>query len=185
MAELLYSTSMTLDGYIEDVTGDFGFTAPSEQVHAFINDRLRDLGTHLYGRRLYETMAAWETDPTLAEDHEVTRDFAALWQAVDKVVYSTTLPAVITSRTRIERSFEPDQVRELKATAARDLLVGGADLGGQALQHGLVDEVHLYVAPVTVGGGKPALPLGVRLDLELVEQQRFDSGTVFLRYRCR
>jgi dihydrofolate reductase len=184
MALLLYSTNMTLDGYIEDAAGDFGFTEPSDEVHAFINDRLREVGTHLYGRRLYETMAVWETDPSFAEGPAVTRDFAAIWQAADKVVYSTTLPDVVTTRTRLERAFAPDEIRALKAAADRDLLVGGAELAGQALRHGLVDEVHLYVAPVAVGGGKPALPPGVRLDLTLLQQRRFGSGTVYLRYGC-
>ena len=182
---LLYSTSMSLDGYVEDPAGDFGWSAPSDEVHAFVNDRLRDVGTHLYGRRLYETMAAWETDPALAAHSAVTRDFAALWQAADKVVYSTTLPAVVTGRTRIERAFDPDDVRALRAFADRDLVVGGAELAGQALRHGLVDEVHLYVTPVAVGGGKPALPTDLRLDLDLLDERRFDSGTVYLRYACR
>jgi dihydrofolate reductase len=184
VALLLYSANMTLDGYIEDASGDFGFTEPSDEVHAFINDRLREVGTHLYGRRLYETMAVWETDPSFAEGPAVARDFAALWKAADKVVYSTTLPDVVTTRTRIERAFAPDEIRALKASADRDLLVGGAELAGQALRHGLVDEVQLYVASVAVGGGKPALPPGVRLDLTLLEQRRFGSGTVYLRYRC-
>jgi dihydrofolate reductase len=181
---LLYSTNTSLDGCIEDATGDFGFTVPSDEVHAFINDRLRDVGTHLYGRRLYETMAPWETDPSLAEGSAVARDFAAIWRAADKVVYSTTLPDVATGRTRLERAFVADEVRALKAAADRDLLVGGAELGGEALRQGLVDEVHLYVSPVVLGGGKPALPPGVRLDLNLLEERRFDSGTVYLRYSC-
>ncbi|HEU0131198.1 MAG TPA: dihydrofolate reductase family protein [Mycobacteriales bacterium] len=185
MASLLYSTNTSLDGYIEDAGGDFGFTVPSDEVHQFVNDRLRDVGTHLYGRRLYETMAVWETDTALIESDDVARDFAAIWQAAEKVVYSTTLTGVVTSRTRIERAFDPEAVRALTAAADRDLIVGGADLGGQALRAGLVDEVHLYVSPVAVGGGKPALPLGVRLDLALLEERRFASGTVYLRYACR
>jgi dihydrofolate reductase len=184
MALLLYSTNVSLDLCIEDATGGFGFTEPSDEVHAFVNDRLREVGTHLYGRRLYETMAVWETDPAFARGSPVTRDFAAIWADADKVVYSTTLPEPVTTRTRVERSFDPEEVRALKAAADRDLLVGGADLGGQALRHGLVDEVHLYVAPVVVGGGKPALPAGVRLDLTLLDERRFASGTVFLRYAC-
>jgi dihydrofolate reductase len=185
MARLLYSTNVSLDGYIEDAIGDFQFSSPSDEVHAFINDRLRDVGTHLYGRRLYETMRVWETDPSLTEGPPIYRDFAATWQAADKVVYSTTLTDVSTSRTRLERSFRADDVRALKATADRDLLVGGAALGGQALGHGLVDEVHLYVAPVVLGAGKPALPPGIRLDLELLEERPFASGTIYLRYACR
>jgi dihydrofolate reductase len=184
VALLLYSTNTSLDGYIEDTTGDFGFTMPSDEVHAFINDRLREVATHLYGRRLYETMAVWETDPSFAEGPPVARDFAAIWQAADKVVYSTTLPDVVTTRTRIERAFAPDEIRALKAAADRDLLVGGAELAGRALRHGLVDEVHLYVAPVAVGGGKPALPPGLRLDLNLLDERRFGNGTLYLRYGC-
>jgi dihydrofolate reductase len=184
VALLLYSTNTSLDGYIEDTAGDFGFTEPSDEVHAFINDRLREVGTHLYGRRLYETMVVWETDPSFAEGPAVTRDFAAIWQAADKVVYSTTLADVVTTRTRIARAFVADEIRALKASADRDLLVGGADLAGQALRHGLVDEVHLYVAPVVLGGGRPALPPGHRLDLNLLDERRFGSGTVYLRYGC-
>ena len=184
VALLLYSTTMSLDGYVEDATGDFGFSEPSDEVHAFINDRLREVGTHLYGRRLYETMAVWETDPSFAEGPAVARDFAGIWAAADKVVYSTTLPDVVTGRTRLARTFDPDEVRTLKASADRDLLVGGAELAGQALRNGLVDEVHVYVAPVVVGGGKPALPPGVRLDLTLLDERRFGSGTVYLRYGC-
>jgi dihydrofolate reductase len=182
VALLLYSTLMSLDGYVEDSTGDFGWAAPSDEVHAFVNDRLRDVGTHLYGRRLYETMAVWETDPALVHGSAVARDFAAVWQAADKVVYSTTLRDVATRRTRIERTFAADDVRALKAAADRDLLVGGAELAGQAFRQGLVDEVHLYVTPVAVGGGKPALPADVRLDLSLLDERRFSGGTVYLRY---
>jgi dihydrofolate reductase len=184
VAILLYSTNMSLDGYIEDATGDFGWGAPSDEVHQFINDRLRDVGTHLYGRRLYETMAIWETDPSFAEDSAIGRDFTAIWQGADKVVYSTTLTDVMTSRTRIERALVAEEVRALKASADRDLLVGGAELGGQALTLGLVDEIHLYISPVVVGGGKHALPPGARLDLHLLDERRFDSGTVYLRYSC-
>ena len=182
MASLLYSTNVSLDGFIEDTAGDFGFSEPSDDVHAFVNDRLRDVGTHLYGRLLYETMAVWETDPSFAEESAVMRDFAAIWQAADKVVYSTTLPDVVTGRTRLERAFVADEVRALKGSADRDLIVGGAELAGQALRDGLVDEVHLYVSPVVLGGGKPALPPGVRLGLELLDEHRFGSGTVYLRY---
>jgi dihydrofolate reductase len=184
MALLLYSAIMSLDGYVEDTTGDFGWAMPSDEVHAFVNDRLRDVGTHLYGRRLYETMAVWETDPSFAEGPAVARDFAAIWQAADKVVYSTTLRDVVTRRTRIERAFAADDIRALTASADRDLLVGGAELAGQALREGLVDEVHLYVTPVAVGGGKPALPPGVRLDLNLLDERRFGNGTVYLRFGC-
>lgn len=183
MGKLIYSTNTSLDGYIEDARGDFSFSVPSDEVHQFINDRLRDIGTHLYGRRLYETMAVWELDTSFVEDSPIGLDFAAVWQAADKVVYSTTLTEVVTTRTRLERAFVADEVKALK-DSDRDLLVGGADLGGQALSLGLVDEVHLYVSPVAIGGGKAALPLGQRFDLQLIEERRFDNGTMFLRYAC-
>jgi dihydrofolate reductase len=184
MVKLIYSAITSLDGYVADERGSFDWAAPDEQVHAFVNDLMRPVGTHLYGRRLYEVMAGWETDPTLAEQSPVMRDFAELWQAADKIVYSTTLAAPSTARTRIERTFDPDAVRELKATANRDLLVGGPELAAQAFAAGLVDECGLFLAPVTVGGGKRALPDHVRLRLELLDERRFDSGMVHLRYRA-
>jgi dihydrofolate reductase len=156
---------------------------PDEQVHAFVNDLMRPVGTHLYGRRLYEVMAGWETDPTLAEQSPVMRDFAELWQAADKIVYSTTLATPSTARTRIERAFDPEAVRELKAAADRDLLVGGPELAAQAFAAGLVDECHLFLAPIMVGGGKRSLPDHVRLQLELLDERRFGNGMVHLRYR--
>jgi dihydrofolate reductase len=183
MGKLIYSAIMSLDGYIEDADGKFGWAEPDEEAHAFVNDEMRDIGTHLYGRRLYETMAVWETDPVLAAGSPVTRDFAEIWQAADKVVYSTTLDTVATGRTRIERAFDPAAVRALKAAAGADLLVGGADLAGHAFRAGLVDEVRLLLAPVAVGGGKPALPRDVRVPLALVDERRFGSGMVHLRYR--
>ena len=183
MARLIYSTIQSLDGYIEDADGHFGWAEPDEEVHQFFNDLLRPAGTHLYGRRMYETMAVWETEPALAAGSPVTADFAKVWQAADKVVYSTTLDRPVTARTRIERSFDPDAVRELKASADRDLMIGGAQLAGQALQAGLVDELHLVFAPAVVGGGKRTIPDGVRLGLELVDQRRFPSGMAYLAYR--
>jgi dihydrofolate reductase len=185
MASLIYSAITSLDGYVADEDGNFDWAAPDEQVHAFINDLMRPVGTHLYGRRLYEVMAGWETDPTLAEQSPVMRDFAELWQAADKIVYSTTLATPSTARTRIERTFDPDAVRELKAAADRDLLVGGPELAAQAFAAGLVDECRLFLAPVIVGGGKQALPDHVRLRLELLDERRFDGGMVHLRYRTR
>jgi dihydrofolate reductase len=183
MARLIYSTIQSLDGYIEDADGDFGWAEPDEEVHQLFNDLLRPVGTYLYGRRMYETMAVWETDPALAAGPPVVADFAKIWQAADKVVYSTTLDRPVTARTRIERSFDPDAVRDLKASADRDLEIGGPQLAAEALRAGLVDEVSMVLAPVVVGGGKPALPDGVRLGLELVDQRRLASGMAYLAYR--
>ena len=183
MASLIYSAITSLDGYVADEDGNFDWAMPDEQVHAFINDLMRPVGTHLYGRRLYEVMAGWETDPTLAEQSPVMRDFAELWQAADKIVYSTTLATPSTARTRIERAFDPEAVRELKAAADRDLLVGGPELAAQAFAAGLVDECHLFLAPIMVGGGKRSLPDHVRLQLELLDERRFGNGMVHLRYR--
>jgi dihydrofolate reductase len=154
-------------------------------VHAFVNDLERPVGTYLYGRRMYETMAGWEIDPGLGEQSPVTRDFAGLWRAADKIVYSRTLEAASTERTRIERDFDPDAVRELKAAAARDLAVGGPELAAHAFRAGLVDECHLFLAPIIVGGGKPAFPDDVRVRLELLDERRFGNGTVHLAYRAR
>jgi dihydrofolate reductase len=184
MARLIYSAIASLDGYVADEDGRFDWAAPDEQVHAFVNDLMRPVGTHLYGRRLYEVMAGWETDPTLAEQSPVMRDFAELWQAADKIVYSTTLAAPSTARTRIERAFDPAAVGELKAAADRDLLVGGPELAAQAFAAGLVDECRLFLAPIIVGGGKQALPDHVRLRLELLDERRFGNGMVHLRYRA-
>jgi len=183
MARLIYFTIQSLDGFIEDADGHFGWAEPDEEVHQLANDLLRPVGTYLYGRRMYETMAAWETEPALATATPVTSDFAKIWQAADKVVYSTTLDRPVTARTRIERSFDPDAVRDLKASADRDLGIGGADLAAQALRSGLVDELDIVLAPAVVGGGKRAIPDGVRLGLELVDQRRFPGGMAYLSYR--
>jgi dihydrofolate reductase len=183
MAKLIYSAITSLDGYIEDADGKFGWAEPDEDVHAFVNDLMRDVGTHLYGRRMYETMAVWETEPAHAAASPVTADFARIWQAADKIVYSTTLDTAVTTRTRIERVFDPDAVRALKAAAGADLLVGGAELAGHACRAGLVDEVHLFLTPISVGGGKPALPRDVRVTASLVDERRFPGGMVHLRYR--
>jgi dihydrofolate reductase len=181
MGKLVYSAITSLDGYIEDEDGTFGWAAPDEEVHAFVNDLVRAVGTHLYGRRLYETMAVWETNPSLAEGSPATRDFAEIWQAAEKIVYSRTLEAVSTSKTRIEQEFDPGAVRELKASAESDFLIGGAELAAEAFRAGLVDECQLFLVPVLVGGGKPALPDGVRVDLELLEERCFAGGTILLR----
>jgi dihydrofolate reductase len=183
MSRLIYFTIQSLDGYIEDADGHFGWAEPDAEVHQFANDLLRPVGTYLYGRRMYETMAVWETDPALAAHSPITRDFAKIWQAADKIVYSTTLFGPVTARTHIERSFDPDAVRELKASAGHDLSIGGADLAAQALRAGLVDQLDMVLAPAVVGGGKRAIPDGVRLGLELVDQRRFPGGMAYLSYR--
>src|SRR3954466_5149692 len=172
MAKLGYSAIASLDGYIDDADGRFDWAAPDEEVHRFVNDLERPIGTYLYGRRMYEWMLAWERPKMLAES-EAMRDFAAIWQAADKVVYSRTLESVSSARTRLERAFESDAVRALKAGAGRDLTIGGPELAGRALAAGLVDECQLFLAPIVVGGGKPALPDGVHIDLELLAERRF------------
>ncbi len=182
MAKLIYSAIASLDGYTVDRTGNFDWAAPDEEVHAFVNDLERPIGTYLYGRRMYETMVYWETAHTAAGRSPIALDFAKVWQAAEKVVYSTTLDSVSSARTRIERDFDPDAVRALTAQAERDVSIGGADLAGQAIKAGLVDEYHLFAVPAVVGGGTRALP-DVRLDLELVDERRFAGGTVYLRYR--
>ena len=154
-------------------------------MHGFINDLDRQVGTYLYGRRMYETMVGWETDPALAEQSPLMRDFAEIWQAADKIVYSRTLEAVSTARTRMERDFDPEAVRKMKASAGRDMIIGGADLAARAFEAGLVDECHLFVAPIVVGGGKRSLPDGVRVKFELLDEGRFEGGMVYLHYRTR
>jgi dihydrofolate reductase len=183
VAKLIYSAIMSLDGYIADEDGSFDWAVPDEEVHAFINDLIRPFGTYLYGRRMYEMMVGWETDPALAEQSPLMRDFAEIWKAADKVVYSRTLEAVSTSKTRMERDFDPETVRQLKASTGRDLTVSGPDLATHAFRAGLVDECELFLAPVVVGGGKRALPEGVRVGLELLDERRFGNGMVYLRHR--
>ncbi|HET6917786.1 MAG TPA: dihydrofolate reductase family protein [Acidimicrobiales bacterium] len=183
MAKLVYLTNASLDGYIEDEHGAFDLYEPDDDVFSAHTALLGCFGTFLYGRRLYETMSVWETNPALARQSDLTADFASAWQAADKVVYSTTLTAVSTADTRLERDFNPAVVRDLKAAAARDLTIGGANLAAQAFAAGLVDECHLFVWPMLVGGGKSALPAGIRTNLELLDEHRFDNGVVHLRYR--
>lgn len=183
MTKLIYVNNMSLDGYIEDRRGAFDFLPVDPEVFRSHTDLMQSAGTFLYGRRLYETMAVWETDASLAAQSDLAAEFAAVWQAADKVVYSTTLATAPTASTRIETHFDPAAVRELKAAAGSDLVIGGADLAGQALKAGLVDECHLYVAPVVLGGGKPALPTDSPTDLELIGEHRFGNGVVLLRYR--
>lgn len=182
MAHLIYSAISSLDGYVADAGGGFDWAAPDEEVHAFVNDLERSVGTHLYGRRMYEVMAAWESMP-MAGQGPVARDFAEIWRAADKVVYSTTLANARTARTRIERSFDPEAVGRLKETAQRDVSVGGPTLAAHALAAGLVDECHLFLVPVVVGGGLRSFPDDVRLDLELIDERRFAGGVVHLHYR--
>lgn len=182
MASLIYGAITSLDGYVEDPTGAIGWGAPDEAVAAFVNELQQSVGTHLYGRRMYETMLFWETAHTLEDQSPAVRDFTRLWQAAEKVVYSRTLPDVASARTRIVRDFEVPEVRALKASATADLTVSGAELAGQALRAGLVDELQLFVVPITLGGGKPTLPLGQRLHLSLRDEVRFESGVVHLRY---
>ena len=183
MAKLIYSAIASLDGYVEDDAGHFEWAAPGEEVHAFINDLERPIGTYLYGRRMYETMVSWETVGTADDQTTVIRDFAEIWRAADKVVYSRTLEKVSSARTRIEREFDAQKVRELKRDAPRDITVGGAELAAQAIAQDLVDECQVFLHPVAVGGGKPALPPGMRVNLELLDQRRFESGVVFLHYK--
>jgi dihydrofolate reductase len=183
VARLIYSTITSLDGYLEDERGTFDWAAPDEEVHAFVNDLLRPVGTYLYGRRMYDVMTYWETADRTPGQPPVERDFAQIWQAADKVVWSRTLESPTTARTRIEREFDADAVRRLKETETRDLTLGGTELAASAFRAGLVDELQLFLAPVLVGGGKRALPDGLRLPLELLETRRFGSGMVFLRYR--
>jgi dihydrofolate reductase len=179
VGRLTYAAIASLDGYVADAEGNFDWAAPGPEVHAFVNDLERPAGTHLYGRRMYEVMAWWETN----DDAEpVMRDFAEIWRAADKIVYSTTLETTSSARTRIEREFDPEAIRRLKGQTERDLTVGGPHLAGQAIAAGLVDECHLFLVPVMVGGGTRALPEGVRVKLELLDERRFASGVVYLRY---
>src|ERR1700674_52388 len=184
MGNLIYTAIMSLDGYVADKDGNFDWAEPDEEVHKFVNDLERGIGTHLYGRRLYETMVYWETLPITGQPPFV-QDFARIWQAADKIVYSRTVETVSTARTRIERAFDPEAIRQMKAEADRNLSVGGADLAGEAIKAGLVDECHLFLSPVVVGGGKQALPDGVLLQLELLDERRFANGVVHLHYRTR
>ena len=183
MGKLIYSAIASLDGYVADEAGKFDWAEPDEEVHRLVNDLERPVGTYLYGRRMYEVMAYWETAHALPDQPPFVRDFAEIWQGADKIVYSKTLETAATAKTRIERDFDPETVRQLKASAERDITVGGPDLAAQAFKAGLVDELQLFVAPVVVGGGKQSLPDDVRLELELLDERRFGSGVVYLRYR--
>jgi dihydrofolate reductase len=183
MAKLIFSAIMSLDGYIEDEQGNFDWGAPDEEVHSFVNDLERSVGTYLYGRRMYETMVYWETAQALADPPQYFRDFTEIWQAADKFVYSTSLATVSSAKTRLVRDFDPSVIQAMKSNQERDMTVGGPNLAAQALKAGLVDECQLFLTPVVVGGGKPALPDNVHLELELLSECHFRSGVVFLRYR--
>lgn len=183
MPRLIYSSITSLDGYVADDDSNFDWAAPDEELHAFINDLERPIGTYLYGRRMYEVMVGWETAHTLADQRPVMQDFAKIWRAADKIVYSTTLETVSSARTRIERAFDPEAVRQMKSSAARDITVGGPELAAHAIAAGLVDECHLFLTPIVVGGGTRSLPDHVRLELELLDERRFGNGVVHLHYR--
>jgi dihydrofolate reductase len=183
MAKLIYSAIQSLDGYVADEDGNFDWAEPDAEVHTFINDLVRPFGTYLYGRRLYEVMAAWETLP-LNDQLPHMKDFAQIWRAADKIVYSKSLETAPTARTRLERDFDPDAVRRMKAQAEQDITVGGPDLAAYAFSTELVDECHLFLAPIVVGGGKHSLPSKVRVRLELLDEVRFGDGTVYLHYRA-
>ena len=183
MANLIYTTIASLDGYVADADGNFDWAEPDEEVHRFVNDLERPIGTYLYGRRMYDVMVFWETDRAVAGQPPYVRDFADLWRAAEKIVYSKTLAEVASANTRIERAFDPDAVRRLKATARHDITVGGPHLAAQAIKSGLVDQCHLFVAPVIVGGGVHSLPSDVRVGLELLDECRFVNGMAHLHYR--
>jgi dihydrofolate reductase len=185
MGKLTYISNMSLDGYIEDRHGAFDFGPMDDELFATYTDLLRTVGTFLYGRRLYETMAVWETMPALAAQSSLAADFSNAWKAPSKIVYSRTLATALTADTRVERSFDEDAVRQLKADAGRDLTVGGADVASQALEAGLVDECLLFVWPLVVGDGKPALPTDAGYALELLDERRFGNGVLLLRYTPR
>jgi dihydrofolate reductase len=183
MAKLIYSAIASLDGYVEDEQGKFDWAAPDEEVHGFVNDLERPIGVYLYGRRMYETMVFWETAGAGSDEPAVFQDYAEIWRAADKIVYSRTLETASSERTRIERELDTDAIRRLKETSGTDISIGGAELAGQAIAAGLVDEIHLLLGPVVVGGGKRALPDDVRVQLELIDERRFGSGVVYLHYR--
>jgi dihydrofolate reductase len=180
MAKLIYTAIMSLDGYVADEDGNFDWAEPDPEVHAFVNDLERPVGTYLYGRRLYEVMLAWET---ITDEQQFIKEYAEIWRAADKIVFSKTLETVSSERTRIERSFDPETIREMKAAADRDVSVGGPTLAAHAIRAGLVDEIGLFLTPIVVGGGTRALPDDVRLPLELLDERRFGNGVAYLRYR--
>jgi dihydrofolate reductase len=185
MAKLIYAAISSLDGYVADSEGNFDWSMPSEEVHRFVNNLERRIGTYLYGRRMYEVMRYWETASTGNGEPSAGQEFAKMWQATDKIIYSRSLENVSTARTKLEREFDPAAIRRMKADASRDIAVSGPTLAGQALKLGLVDECHLFISPIVVGGGTPALPDNVRIQLELLDERRFGNGVVHLHYRVR
>jgi len=185
LAKVIYSAITSLDGYVADEHGNFDWAMPDNEVHAFVNNLGRPIGTYLFGRRMYDVMAVWETMPTSGDASPVEQDFARIWQAADKIVYSRTLHKASTTRTKIEREFDPGEIRRLKSESQRDIAVGGSHLAAEAIKAGLVDELQQFVTPIVVGGGNHWLPKHVRVQLELLEERRFKSGVVYLRYRTK
>ena len=185
MAKLIYSALSSLDGYTADEDGNFDWATPDEDVHAFVNDLERPIGTYLLGRRMYDVMAYWESAHTLPDQSAIAQDYARIWKSADKVVYSKTLATVSSERTRIERDFDPDAVRQMKESAGHDISVGGPELAAEAMRAGLVEELQLFLNPVVVGGGTRALPDHVHLQLDLQDEHRFGNGVVYLRYGVR
>jgi dihydrofolate reductase len=185
MAKLIYAAISSLDGYVADSEGNFDWSMPSEEVHRFVNNLERRIGTYLYGRRMYEVMRYWETASTGNGEPSAGQEFAKMWQATDKIIYSRSLENVFTARTKLEREFDPAVIRRMKADASRDIAVSGPTIAGQAMKLGLVDECHLFLSPIVVGGGTPALPDNVRIQLELLDERRFGNGVVHLHYRVR
>jgi dihydrofolate reductase len=185
MAKLIYASICSLDGYVSDADGNFSWARPDDELHAFVNDIERPIHTYLYGRRMYETMVFWETAEVSPDQCEPVSDYAGIWRATEKVVFSRSLDQVSSAKTRIEREFDPEAIWQLKRDAERDISIGGPELAGEAIREGLVDEYHLFVNPILVGGGNRALPNGARVDLELLDERRFDSGVIHLHYRAR
>lgn len=185
VAKLIYSAITSLDGYVADTEGNFDWSAPDDEVHRFVNDLERPIGTYLYGRRMYEVMVYWQTAPTRSLEPSAEEEYAEIWQAADKIVYSTSLETISSAKTRIERGFDPEKIKQLKAAAARDISMGGPTLAAQAMKLGLVDECHLFLSPIVVGGGRQALPDNVRVELDLLDERRFRNGVVQLHYRIK
>jgi dihydrofolate reductase len=183
MAKLIFAAITSLDGYVADADGNFDWSMPSEEVHRFVNNLEAGIGTYLYGRRMYEVMRYWETASTGNGEQSAEQEFAKLWQRADKIIYSRSLDRVSTARTRLEREFDAEAIRQMKADVTRDIAVSGPTLAAEALRHGLVDECHLFLSPIVVGGGTPALPDNVWLQLQLLDERRFDNGVVYLHYR--
>ncbi len=185
MAKLIYAAICSLDGYVADEDGDFSWARPDDELHSFVNELERPIGTYLYGRRMYETMVFWETAEVTPDQCDPAAEYAGIWRAADKVVFSRSLDQVSSEKTRIEREFDHEEIRRLVADADRDVSIGGSELAGEAIRAGLVDEYHLFVNAILVGGGNRALPDGARVDLELVDERRFDSGVIHLHYCAR